>query len=153
MHQRTITADGVNGQVEIIGDKLKISRKGVLAFLSQGMKGDKEILISQISSVQFKKAGRLTNGYIQFAFVGGQESKGGLFDSTRDENSVMFNNKQQPVFEELKDHLDAVRNSITRGAPAQLSELDELEKLASLRDRGILNDEEFEAKKKQILGL
>jgi Short C-terminal domain len=29
----------------------------------------------------------------------------------------------------------------------------ELEKLASLRDAGILTDEEFEAKKKQILGL
>ncbi len=31
--------------------------------------------------------------------------------------------------------------------------LDELEKLADLRDRGILTPEEFEAKKKEILGL
>ena len=30
---------------------------------------------------------------------------------------------------------------------------EELTKLASLRDQGILTDEEFEAKKKQILGL
>jgi Short C-terminal domain len=29
----------------------------------------------------------------------------------------------------------------------------ELQKLASLRDQGIINDSEFEAKKKQILGL
>jgi hypothetical protein len=29
----------------------------------------------------------------------------------------------------------------------------ELEKLASLRDAGVLTDEEFNAKKKQILGL
>jgi hypothetical protein len=33
------------------------------------------------------------------------------------------------------------------------SDADELEKLASLRDRGILTDEEFQAKKAQILGL
>lgn len=33
------------------------------------------------------------------------------------------------------------------------SYLDELEKLAGLRDRGIITDEEFEAKKKQLLGL
>jgi len=42
------------------------------------------------------------------------------------------------------------------GAPAATSDesyLDELEKLAGLRDRGIITDEEFEAKKKQLLGL
>jgi histidinol phosphatase-like PHP family hydrolase len=31
--------------------------------------------------------------------------------------------------------------------------LDELERLASLRDQGIITDDEFEAKKKEILGL
>ena len=35
----------------------------------------------------------------------------------------------------------------------QESNLDELEKLADLRDKGIITDEEFEAKKKQLLGL
>ena len=33
------------------------------------------------------------------------------------------------------------------------SYLEELEKLAGLRDRGIITDEEFEAKKQQLLGL
>jgi predicted Zn-dependent peptidase len=33
------------------------------------------------------------------------------------------------------------------------SYLDELEKLAGLRDRGVITEEEFEAKKKQLLGL
>jgi hypothetical protein len=33
------------------------------------------------------------------------------------------------------------------------SYLEELEKLAGLRDRGIISDEEFEAKKKQLLDL
>jgi hypothetical protein len=35
----------------------------------------------------------------------------------------------------------------------EVSYLEELEKLASLRDSGIITDEEFEAKKKQLLGL
>jgi hypothetical protein len=40
-------------------------------------------------------------------------------------------------------------------APAEPepSYLDELERLAGLRDKGIVSDEEFEAKKKQLLGL
>ena len=33
------------------------------------------------------------------------------------------------------------------------SYLDELERLSDLRDKGIITDEEFEAKKKQLLGL
>ena len=35
----------------------------------------------------------------------------------------------------------------------QSSNMDELEKLARLRDKGIISEEEFEAKKKQLLGL
>ena len=41
-------------------------------------------------------------------------------------------------------------------APAAAEEesyLDELEKLADLRDKGIISEEDFEAKKKQLLGL
>jgi len=38
-------------------------------------------------------------------------------------------------------------------AEPEPSYLDELERLASLRDRGIISDEDFEAKKRQLLGL
>ncbi len=38
-------------------------------------------------------------------------------------------------------------------ADAQPSYLDELERLGGLRDQGIITDEEFEAKKKSLLGL
>ncbi|MFC1871377.1 SHOCT domain-containing protein [Chloroflexota bacterium] len=148
----TIEATGVNGQLALIGEKIRISRKGAMSFLTQGLKGDKEILISQISSIQFKKAGMITNGYIQFAFVGGLESKGGIFNATQDENTIMFNVKQQPSFERLKT---AVDEGIARQhiAPKETSSLDDLEKLASLRDRGIITEEEFNAKKRQILGI
>ena len=38
-------------------------------------------------------------------------------------------------------------------ADAQTSDLDELERLSELNNSGIITDEEFEAKKKQLLGL
>jgi Short C-terminal domain len=38
-------------------------------------------------------------------------------------------------------------------APAEPDYAAELQKLASLRDQGIIDDAEFEAKKKQILGI
>ena len=41
----------------------------------------------------------------------------------------------------------------TPAAPSESSYLDELKELAQLHDQGVLTDEEFEAKKKQLLGL
>ena len=37
--------------------------------------------------------------------------------------------------------------------PAEMSTSSELEKLAGLRDQGVITEEEFEAKKKQLLDL
>lgn len=140
-------ANGHNGQVEMTDSVVQIKRKGVLAFISQGLKGDKVILISHISSIQFKKANAFLNGYIQFAFVGGQEAKGGIFQGTRDENSVMFRLSQQPAFEVFRDELQRRISSGTPGSKQpQPSPMDELEKLASLRDKGIVSEEEFQKK-------
>lgn len=151
MAETILEAHGHNGQLELTDSVLRIKRKGALAFLTQGLKGDKEILLSQISSIQFKKANAFVNGYMQIAFVGGQEAKGGLLQGTQDENTVMFRASQQASFEQLRDELQR-RMSSPRSASSH-SDLDELDKLASLRDRGILSEEEFQQKKKQILGL
>ncbi len=148
-----ISAKGVNGQLELLENKIRIKRKGLMGLATQGLKGDKEIFIKQISSVQFKKAGMMTNGYIQFAFIGGQEAKGGIFQATKDENSIMFKAKHQRDFEAIKA---AIEEKLFSDQPSQapaISNLDELEKLASLKDKGIISQEEFEAKKKQLLGI
>jgi hypothetical protein len=42
---------------------------------------------------------------------------------------------------------------MSRKANQSISAADELEKFAALRDRGILTDEEFQHKKRAILGL
>jgi Short C-terminal domain len=40
-----------------------------------------------------------------------------------------------------------------RDVPAEPEYVGELERLAQLREQGILSEEEFEAKKKQLLGI
>lgn len=149
-------AIGVNGQLELSGNKIIIKRKGLLAKMTQGLKGDKEILIKQISSIQFKKAGALTNGYIQFSFSGGKEDQGGLFDATKDENTIMFSKKQQPAFEKIKltieEKIESLHNQASPSA-TMVDVADEIKKLAELKDSGILTEEEFEAKKRQLLGI
>src|SRR6202012_3208055 len=125
---------GHNGQVRFDGDQITITRKGVLGFLTQGLTGEKSIRVDSISAIQFKRAGLLTNGYIQFDFRGSQDAKGGLFAAVKDENTVVFTAAQQDDFDKLRDAVQArMAQKNTPVAPAApASEADELEKLASL---------------------
>lgn len=152
MEQVLMTVSGVNGQIDLLRNKIRIKRVGFLALMGHGLKGDKDILLSQISSIQFRAPGMMTNGYIQFAFVGGREAKGGILEATKDENTVMFKSSQFQIFQRLKS---AIEEQMNAGPyiPSAISPLDELEKLGTLRDKGIVTEEEFQAKKRQLLGL
>lgn len=158
MPEPLISALGVNGQIELFRDHLVIKRKGVMGFITQGLKGDKEIRISSISSVQMKAPGALTNGYIQFAFHGGQEAKGALFQSVSDENSVLFKAEQAAAFRALASAVRARLDELlspaappATPAPGGASLADEIRKLAGLRDEGLLTDEEFQEQKRKLL--
>src|SRR5579883_847872 len=102
----TITAKGFNGQLTLSSHKITISRKGFNGWLYHGLKGDKEISLDSITSIQYKKAGWLTYGYIQIGFMGGQESKKAYFNAVLDENTVVFETNQQKNFETIKNKLD-----------------------------------------------
>lgn len=145
---------GLNGTIEVYANYLIIKRKGAMAFLTQGVKGDKQIPFKNLTSIQFKEATSLVNGYIQFGVLGGMESRGGIMDAGKDENTVMFMKKDLGGFVELRQMLEKViSESQTASAQPARSELDELEKLAGLKEKGIISAEEFESKKKQLLGL
>ena len=142
-------AKGVNGQIEFDGKKIVIRRNGFVAVMTQGFKGEKTIALSSITSVQFKSAGGMVNGYIQFAFQGGAEAKGGVMQATKDENTVMFRvGSQQSQFEALRA---AVEAAMLKQFSPTTSMADELKKLADLRVAGILTPDEFDREKKKLL--
>jgi hypothetical protein len=150
-----IKAKGIGGDLELLNNKIRIKRKGGMAFLLHGLKGDKEVFLNQISSIQLKKAGFLFNGYIQFAFLGGKEAKGGLFQATSDENTIMFTKDNQQDFIEIKN---AIEEQIFQFQNQDKNDktslgINDLKKLAKLRDEGIITEEDFQAKKRQILGI
>lgn len=157
MSEPIMTAKGVAGALALYDDKVVIVRKGFLSFATHGLKGDKEIYLSSISSIQFKKAGLLVNGYMQFAFNGGLEAKRGINQAIEDENTVVFTKAHQPEFEAIKakieSRLQAMRMPQSVAVPAAPSAADEIIKLADLRDKGILTEEEFQQKKRQLLGI
>ncbi len=145
-------AIGNNGRMRIEGDKLVISRKGtgMLTALNLGLQGDKIISLSQITAVELRPPGAFTTGYFRLS-INGRDPIGGVTEAVRDENAVLFTKNSLASFERLQQELIGRIGKSTSG-PAAASVADELEKLAGLRDRGILTDAEFASEKKKLLG-
>lgn len=144
-------AEGVNGQVELLEDRVRITRRGFMAFGAHPWGGAKEILLSEITAIKFRHVTWTASGFIQFMYPGGQETKG-FHKTVADENAVMFWRRHEPDFIELKDAINKKRRQL-READTSTNDLAVLEKLAELHKSGVLTDDEFAAKKKQILGL
>jgi hypothetical protein len=159
--QQQISAQGHNGQVHFDGTYVTITRKGFLARASVG-KGEKRIPLASIASVQWKPAGALVNGFIQFetAGVGGTRSGFGrqTTDAGRDENSVIFTKKQMPAFEQMRSAVEQALAARLNSQPmmmapaAPASVADELAKLAGLVQQGLLSQQEFAQQKARLLG-
>lgn len=153
--------EGRGGEVEFDGNFIAIRHKGALGRLTVG-KGEKRIPLSSITSVQIKPAGALVNGYIQFSLPGGNEKRATFgrqtLDAAEDENSVIFTKAQEPQFIKLRDAIESAMvarsNPQVHVAPqvSSTSKLDELKKLAELRDSGILTEDEFALEKARIMG-
>jgi len=64
-----------------------------------------------------------------------------------------LNIQSQPLTDEDQAALGGSAPAAEGSPAAESSYLEELEKLGELRDKGIITDAEFEAKKKELLGL
>ncbi|ACK93689.1 MULTISPECIES: DUF4429 domain-containing protein [Bacillus] len=139
--------------ITIDGNFIRIKRKGFVNLMNHGLDGEKTIDINTLTGVQMKQAG-FTSGYIQFIFMGSKESKGGVFAATKDENTVMFVKKEQKMAEEIKTYIEGIlSNKGQTQVAATTSGADEILKYKELLDQGIITEEEFQAKKKQLLGI
>lgn len=145
---------GLQGKSLTLEDKaVRIVKKRKL-FSS---KREKTFPIRNISSVEVKKPGLATAGYIQLSIAGGQSLNssykltGGTFDAAQDENSVVFTgSKSYEAALEIKSYIESYSEVISA---KETSEADELIKFKKLLDDGVISQEEFETKKKQLIGI
>jgi hypothetical protein len=122
---------------------------------------DKAILIRHITSVEVKKPGAF-DGFIQFSIAGGtphdssSSFTGGAFDAARDENSVTFSGTDKyDLALKIKLHVESWSPAAAHDArePGETGPVaDEIRKLKSLLDEGVLTADEFATRKKQLLG-
>lgn len=141
---------GITGNLVLTKDFV-ILKRGFRSYFEGGLTGEKKIPYSNITAVQFKKPGVMV-GYLQLTIKGAVESTSMMFIN-RDENTITFRSKKScKEFEEAKTLIEE-RVKQTNQTTTGTSNLGDLEKLAELVEKGIITKSEFEAKKKQILGL
>ncbi|RYH00146.1 MAG: hypothetical protein EON58_01310 [Alphaproteobacteria bacterium] len=153
--ERPLILQGLQGKtLKVLGDNVQIAKSaGPFA-----ERREKTIPLRQITSVEVKKPSKVV-GFIQFSIAGGKAHdssftiSGGAFAAAGDENSVTFlETEAYAVALQIKAYVESWQPQQT-AAPTQASAADELLKFASLLDRGLLTREEFDAKKKQLLGV
>ena len=164
-NQPIIEIEGTTGKISVYKDYLIISRHGLFAFATQGgYKGDRTIYYKDLTAIEYKKPSLVSNGYFQFILAGTSQTRAsvGIFGSSlksaKDENTIIlraFNSKIPPLSEKvneiLQERLKVVKSSATQTINTSQSLADEIAKLAELKGKGLLDDEEFMIAKQKLL--
>lgn len=155
MKELIYSVDGCRGRhIDVYDDRVVITVKANLGSLLTGnvSDGEKTIYYKDCIGVQFKKAG-IQIGYLQIETASAQmNNKGNNFFS---ENTFTFdhgNEKMVEISDYVKERVEYYHNLPASGTAVQVSPADEIKKYKELLDMGVISQEEFDAKKKQLLG-
>ena len=149
--------NGADDVLKVFENYCTLSHKGGLNTAAMGgLKGEKRVNFQSISAIEFREADS-SLGYIQFSIPGGVERQGGVFNAAKDENSIIFNRHFNAKAKQIVDYIESKRQEMSTPKAAtvvqQASAADELKKFKELLDMVVISQEEFDAKKKQLLGL
>ena len=131
-------------------------KKSFLGLLGgRAFNGSKEFYYSDMTSVQYKQASSLINGFIQFEYPG---SHSGQNNFNSENTFVIMKGKSdieqcEKAYMYIKERIAFYKNQKNAPVVAAISPAEELKKFKELLDCGIITQEEFNAKKKELLGL
>lgn len=120
---------------------------------------EKVVDVVDIESIEFSKASLWKNGYISIGAKGEIKNSSGLRGAGKDLRSIVFFPKKNELAEKIYNHIRALieknktNNSTQINQEKQVSSADELRKFKELLDEGIITQEEYDLKKKQLLDL
>lgn len=161
--EKTFHVKGTNGEITADYEKVIISRKTIGGFLSQGIKGERVIYYRDLKSIEYKKPTILANGYIQLItnIELSTSTKNGMLGTKvaalHDQNIVIlraFNKKTVSDGEKINEFMQSKLHKAkltSANKTSSNSDADELIKLKKLVDAGIITQEDFDEKKRQIL--
>ncbi len=147
----------IDSTLKVYEDCISFTPKGFFGFMAKGLAGERKIFYKDITSVQFKKPTKWLAGFIEFYVVGHYNTKqgGGLWEGVNNENRINFDLKLLPTMIEIRDFVSTkINNQPTYASKVEETNItSELRKYKQLFDEGVITQEEFDAKKKQLLGL
>jgi len=126
-----------------------------LVFGTSVTQGEKTIYYKDAVGVQYKPS-LVADGYIQV-----ETAAGGVTSSLSrfvGENAIQFAGKEQNEEAEIvvtfiRKKIEEIKNAPVGGIVQQISPAEELMKFKELLDMGVITQDEFDAKKKQLLGI
>ncbi len=125
-----------------------------LVFGSSMTQGEKTIYFKDAIGVQYRPSS-IADGYIQV-----ETAAGGVSTSSSQysgENSIQFGGKlnaeAEIIANYIRSKIEEIKNAPVGGIIQQASPAEELKKFKELLDMGVITQEEFDAKKKEILGI
>lgn len=162
MDEMVYEYDGNMGKVlKVYPDRCIISSKGGIkgAMFGSLLAGDKEFYFKDITSVQFKNLG-MTSGYLQFEYPGSRSGNNFASENSFTFSATIGTEKYKKLKEEMPGIYEDIRKRVNEAKTVKAdtsgglpSAADELKKFKELLDSGVITQEEFDAKKKQLLGL
>ena len=160
MDGAVFSVKGVRGRnLYVFDDKCVINTTaGIGSFLTgNATDGEKTIYYTDVIGVQYKPSG-INIGFLQLETASSQMNN--RSSNYFNENSFTFdtttvsNERMAEVAEYVKKRVDEFKRSSGKPVIQQTaSSADELKKFKELLDSGVITQEEFDAKKKQLLGL
>lgn len=150
---------GVRGRYMKVYDNRAVIgvKAGMGSFITGNVSdGEKTIYYKDCIGIQFKESG-VQIGYLQLETASGimNMKQNNFFNenSFTFDTTVQSNDKMHEVADYIRGKVEEAKNGGGQTIVKEVSAADELKKFKELLDMGIITQEEFDAKKKQLLGL
>lgn len=155
------------GSIELTDDGVIINKKntnmggsGGLMDMAIGLatstKGDLLMPYGSIHSVNISQGGFMAPPFIQ-VLIAGEMSVSDAEVAMRTPSCLLFKKHMLPEFQALKREIEKrvaqAKANLSGNAAPSVSAADEIAKLGQLLNAGLITKEEFDTKKKQLLGL
>lgn len=111
----SMKAKGVGGEIELIGNRLRLTKGGVFGFLATllGIEGgyvERTIRVSDISSVEIDKPALLFR-YIRFSYPGAPQLTGNDLHDMMAENAMLMSLIDNRKFYEIKEQIEMLMDA------------------------------------------
>ncbi|WP_430482833.1 SHOCT domain-containing protein [Rossellomorea marisflavi] len=134
--------------VELREDSVIFKRGNNDLMIHKSLRGETKVVYSQIQEIKFKEATWSSSGYLQLS-TPRSSIVGALRTVDQPQNAVIFKRDQNEEALKLKNEIEIQMEQ--RKKTNMDSTIDTLKNLKLLLDEGVITQEEFETKKREVL--